>query len=182
MSSHSGAHAGDLFATSNAPYIKYLEAVDGWQEAEGFKDYLLEASHQVAHRSHHAESHGDDWTTAALLDVRFDSTGTTSTIDAVASLRESDVRSLSDGTIGATLVTQFLENMHDCRPDTHMRIIVLQDHGRFRDRDAAIDSLLFCHVLGIELDLEPALVAMFAQSFSFQEKFGKVSSMRQQQL
>jgi hypothetical protein len=189
MSTTSGTNAGASFAKMVAPYIKSLEAVDDWPEANEVKLFLHEVARDVADHQDPRLPNQTARTLASILDICPDVTRASSTTHASSSLKDSSLCKPHDGAIDSDAVNQFLKDLHECRPDTHTRIIVLHgpdDHLKSRA------LLLFCHILGIELDLEPAYVCMLAQGFLNDytgtqwsqplRTFPKLSRMRRHQL
>lgn len=163
MSVTPSSTAGESFATKDAPYLKYLEGIaHGWQEAENLRLHLSRAIQHI-----------DLWwsatdrrvMSAAILDVCVDSTGNPATVNTTASLQTSDVRNSQDGTVNVASAGRFFKQLHACRPDTHLRIVYARNRRRrFLDH---VNTLLFCHILGIELDLRPAQVCVLIQGLCF---------------
>jgi len=154
-----------LFATPNAPYIKYLEKIRGqWPEADALNAALKRLT-QVVERYHEATPAnknakvGEFVNVAEILDIHHDVNGKQDAIKAPSS---------SLGTYNGLILPEpraidnFLHQLRSCEPSVHTRIIVLHN-GHYTPGDRAADSLFFCHVLGVELDLPPADVRNLTQ-------------------
>lgn len=161
MSATHNATHGELFATANAPYIRYLDAVArGWQKAETLKHTMrTEAAFAQMERSTGVISRitrerlPDLLTVAAFLDVRPDSSGASGTVDVVASVKAADLR----GRNGDTMADEFFKALRECQSDTHLRIVFLQQPvNKDYLAEKHVVYLLTCHVLGVELNLPPA--------------------------
>jgi hypothetical protein len=98
-------------------------------------------------------------TVAELLDIQSDANGNHNTLKApIPSLEAYSNTTMPE----PAAVDNFLHKLQRCGPNVHTRIVVLHS-GRFLSGDRAVDSLFFCHVLGIELDLCPTDVCDLAQ-------------------
>lgn len=166
----------------DTPYIRYLEAVsDGWEEAAELKSFLSVETQQTD-----CLTWGDwdgelqDITAAAILDVLPDSTKNSGTLNAVASLSLLNLCGWQwqSTTTNASAANLFFEQLHSCQADTHTRIVFLQNSACFIGRQTAIINLLFRHILGIELDLQPAFVCTLAQGLSYPLYSAKLSHKR----
>jgi hypothetical protein len=93
----------------------------------------------------------DRTTLAEILDIQLDASGNNKPLQSSnPSLEAFDGRVVTH----PTATSNFLHQLRTCSPNTHTRIIVLHS-GRTKLGDSAFDSLFFCHVLGIELNLSP---------------------------
>jgi len=160
-----------LFATPKAPYIKYLENIKGrWPEAESL-DYWLKRLIPVVERYHEPVSAnrnakvGEFVNVAEILDIHEDASGKhnqfktpTSSLGAYNGLTLPDSRA----------VENFLHQIRRCDPAVHTRLVVLHN-GRCLPGDRAADTLFFCHVLGVELDLPPTDVRNLAQLYNHRD-------------
>jgi hypothetical protein len=152
-------------ATPEAPYIKYLESIKGeWIEAE-ILERTLKALAKDVKRCHKPVPPGrpttrsDRTTVAEILDIQLDANGNNKPLQSSnPSLEAFDGRVITH----PTATSNFLHQLRTCSSNTHTRIIVLHS-GRTKLGDSAFDSLLFCHVLGIELNLSPTNVRHLAQ-------------------
>jgi hypothetical protein len=150
-------------ATPEAPYIKYLKSIKGeWIEA-GILERTLKALAKDVKRCHKpvpaTATRSDRTTIAEILDIQVDSNGNNKPLQASnPSLEAFDGRVITH----PTATSNFLHQLRTCSSNTHTRIIVLHG-GRTKLGDSAFDSLFFCHVLGIELNLSPTDVRHLAQ-------------------
>jgi hypothetical protein len=154
-----------LFATSKAPYIKYLEKIkDRWVDAAVLEKSLKSLTPVVERYnkpvSPNRKSKEDRAVTVAeLLDIQSDANGNHNTLKApIHSLAAYSNHTMPE----PAAIDNFLHRLQRCEPNVHTRIVVLHS-GRFLSGDRAVDSLFFCHVLGIELDLCPTDVCDLAQ-------------------
>jgi len=153
------------FATSKAPFIKYLEHIKSeWPEAESL-DGALKKLTSLVKRYHVPVAAGRNAKVgelvniAEILDIHDDVSGRNNAIKTpTPSLGAYRDLTLPDP--GA--IENFLGQLRSCEQSVHTRIIVLHN-GRGAPGDRAADSLFFCHVLGIELDLPPTDVRNLAQ-------------------
>jgi hypothetical protein len=146
-----------LFATTKAPYIKYLEHIKSeWPEAESLDESLRKLTSLV--KRYHARV-GEFVNVAEILDIHNDVNGRNNAIKtSPPSLGAYNDRTLPD----PRAIENFLSRLRSCESSVHTRIIVLHS-GREAAGDRAADSLFFCHVLGVELDLPPTDVRNLAQ-------------------
>lgn len=152
----------DRFATIDAPYIKYLEAIRGWPEADEVRLFLREATREVTAQREARPVNTADWKLASIHDIRSNIKGAAATVHEVTLLQGSSLCFPHDGVINVDGVNHFLQRIRECQSDTHMRIIVLHGPPNYLKSEA---TLLFCHILGMELDLQPAHVCMLAKGF-----------------
>jgi hypothetical protein len=153
-----------LLATSEAPYIKYLEKIKyQWDEA-GVVERNLKTLATVVKRCHIPLPAGTPpkrsrrSTVAEILDIQADARGHTDSFKTPISSLEA-----CDGTVvpSSTAIDNFLHQLQCCGPNVHTRIIVLHS-GRTKAENNAFDTLFFCHILGVELDLSPTDVRHLA--------------------
>ena len=154
-----------LFATTKAPYIKYLENIkDKWSEAESLDESLKKLTSLVKHYHEPVPAGrnarvGEFVNVAEILDIHDDADGRNNVIKpSPPSLGAYKDLTLPD----PQAVENFLSRLQSCDSSVHTRIIVLHS-GRGAPGDRAADSLFFCHVLGVELDLPPTDVRNLAQ-------------------
>jgi len=173
-----------LYATSQAPYIKYLERIKGqWLEAESL-DEELKALTPVVKRYHKPLSPNRTVSdrkfvnVAEVLDIHDDVNGRQNEVKSpTSSLGAYDGLTLPD----SRAIGNFLSRLQCCEPSVHTRIIVLHS-GRKAPGDRAADSLFFCHVLGVELDLPPTDVRNLAQLDRHRDGCTLTSDQPRQQL
>jgi hypothetical protein len=60
-------------------------------------------------------------------------------------------------------VARFLRDLQSCGSSVDTRIVVLHRQWGCTNNDKAADTLLFCHILGMELDLRPSEVSILAR-------------------
>lgn len=151
----------ETFATLKAPYIKYLSSIkDRWKDAEAFERELQSLARSVKPSNTPSPPNrhsGHRVTLAKVFDVR---NGHNSSGCALGST-PTQTLDAHDGTLDPTRVSKFLRELHTCEPNVHTRIIVLNSERT--NSDAAVDSLLFCHILGVELDLPLKDVQVLSQ-------------------
>jgi len=157
-----------IFATPDAPYIKYLEKIsDRWGVAKELEQDLkklipIVKKHErplIAKRM--IGGGGSRETIAELLDIQPGGKGRGNTLKRYGHLTSLEGR--HGYTIPeSTATTNFLHQLQSCEQDVHTRIVVLHS-GRDGPGDMAFDSLFFCHVLGVELNLPPGDVRNLAQ-------------------
>jgi hypothetical protein len=153
------------FATTKAPYIRYLENIKyEWPEAESLDEALQKLTSLVKHHhqpvpaSRNAKV-GEFVNVAEILDIHDDVSGRNNAIKApTSSLGAYKNLALPE----PRAIENFLGRLRSCEASVHTRIIVLHS-GRGAPGDRAADSLFFCHVLGVELDLPPTDVRNLAQ-------------------
>jgi hypothetical protein len=153
------------FATNQAPYIKYLENIkDQWLEAESLDRELKQLTswvkryHEPVPAGRNAKI-GEFVNVAEILDIHDDVNGRNNAIKtSPPSLGAYKNLTLPD----PRAIENFLGRLRSCESSVHTRIIVLHS-GRGAPGDRAADSLFFCHILGVELDLPPTDVHNLAQ-------------------
>ena len=173
-----------LFATSRAPYIQYLERIKGqWLEAESLDEELKALTPMVKHyhkpvSPNRTAKDRQFVNVAEILDIYDDVKG-----------RQNEVKSPTSSLgayQGLTLpepqaIENFLSRLQCCESSVHTRVIVLHN-GRTAPGDRAADSLFFCHVLGVELDLPPTDVRNLAQLDRHSDGFTLASEQPRQRL
>lgn len=154
-----------LFATSKAPYIKYLEKIkDRWVDADILETSLKSLTPLVERYNkpvspNRIAKEDRSITVAEILDIQSDANGNHNTLTApIPSLEAYSNLAMPE----PAAIDNFLHRLQRCGPNVHTRIVVLHS-GRFLPGDRAVDSLFFCHVLGMELDLCPTDVCDLAQ-------------------
>jgi hypothetical protein len=166
MSTNSDDAAGN-YATQDAPYLQYLRAIEhDWQEAEVLARHLETAAECLPARSHELNLEGYSTSIAQIIDISVssdDQGNSSNTATLTADLGRHLVRP-PPGAVG-----RFLRKLRSCKPDVHTRVVVLyRPWGT--DIDKAADTLLFCHVLGMELDLRPSDVSTLARLEGLRER------------
>lgn len=154
-----------IYATAKAPYIKYLENIkDQWTEAESLDRELKQLTswvkryHEPVPLGRNARV-GEFVNVAEILDIHDDASGRNNAIKPSAP----SLGAYKDLTLPEPrAIENFLSRLRSCESSVHTRIIVLHS-GRGAPGDRAADSLFFCHVLGVELDLPPTDVCNLAQ-------------------
>jgi hypothetical protein len=159
--------AAASYATQDAPYLQYLRAIEqDWQEAEVLARHLETAAECLPVISHELTLEGYSTSIAQILDISVasDDQGSSSNTAALtADLGRHLVRP-PPGAVG-----HFLPKLRTCKPDVHTRVVVLYRQWG-TDLDKAADTLLFCHVLGMELDLRPSDVSTLARIEGLRER------------
>jgi hypothetical protein len=143
------------FATDHAPYIKYLSAIKCEEARTLERDLRIAAS--LIRRSKAAGRKEYRCTIAESLDIRVSADGKHD--------NASNRATLYDGGLTVpepTAVASFLAGLDNCDPDVHTRVISLHSDRTTTEGNAA-DGLLFCHILGVILDLTPTDVRVLAQ-------------------
>jgi hypothetical protein len=173
--------AGESFATPKAPYLQYLKRLStDWTEALELKNVLTEAASKVTKSalsrckpspsSPDASSNPTSLPSPSTLrtreqiatknlDLRIETGGKGVTMTRAACLQQNQVCGKLEANERAVFADKFFHDLQECSPDVHTRIVVLQEGMN----DAALEVLLFCHVLGIGLDLRPLYVSNLAQ-------------------
>jgi hypothetical protein len=154
-----------LFATTKAPYIKYLERIKNeWPQADSLDGALKKLTslvkryHQPVPAGRNARV-GEFVNVAEILDIYDGANGKNNAIKTpIPSVGAYHDLTLPD----PRGIENFLGQLRSCEQNVHTRIIVLHS-GRGASGDRAADSLFFCHVLGVELDLPPTDVRNLAQ-------------------
>jgi hypothetical protein len=154
-----------MFATTKAPYIKYLEKIKSqWFEAESLGERLKALTPVVKqyHQPLSANRTVKDTkfvNVAEILDIYDDVNGRNNFIKSpTASLGAYNGLTLPE----PRAIENFTQQLRCCEQSVHTRIIVLHS-GRSAPGARAADSLFFCHILGVELDLAPTDVSNLAQ-------------------
>jgi hypothetical protein len=159
MSTNSDDAAG-TYATQNAPYLQYLRAIEhDWQEAEVLARHLETAAGCLPTISDEFTLEGDSTPIAQIHDISVsadDQGHTSNKATLTASLGRHLIRP------PPVAVRKFLHKLQTCESDVHTRILVLHRQWGCTVRDRAADTLLFCHLLGMELDLRPSDVSILA--------------------
>jgi hypothetical protein len=159
MSTNSDDAAG-TYATQNAPYLQYLRAIEhDWQEAEVFARHLESAAGCLPTISDECILEGDSTPIAQIHDISVsvdDQGNTSSTATLTANLGRHLIRP------PPVAVGRFLRKLQTCESNVHTRILVLHRQWGCTVQDRAADTLLFCHLLGMELDLRPSDVSILA--------------------
>jgi hypothetical protein len=175
--STNGNDAAESYATQNAPYLQYLRAIEhDWQEAELLARHLETAAKCLPAISDHLTLEGYSTSIAQILDISVssDDQGNSSNKAALtADLGRHLVRRPHPGVVG-----HFLRKLRSCESDVHTRVVVL-NRPWGTDEENAADTLLFCHILGMELDLRPSDVSTLARIEGLSE--GVVSLRRHPQ-
>jgi hypothetical protein len=169
--------AAESYATQDAPYLQYLRAIEhDWQEAELLARHLEAATECLPAISDQLTLEGYSNSIAQILDmsVSSDNEGNFSNTAALtADLGRHLVRRPHPGA-----VRHFLRKLRSCEPGVHTRVVVLHRPWG-TDQEKAADTLLFCHILGMKLDLRPSDVSTLARIEGLGE--GSVSLRRHPQ-
>lgn len=141
-----------------APYIQYLTAL-GQSQASALKKDLVDAAKRIkqeisvtSRRSPYSN------VIAQVLDIEAGRDGKSDV------LRRHVGDTLDDGGLvipKPRKVGAFLDQLGECKSSVHTRIIVFNPGRRFSLGNSA-DSLLFCHILGVKLDLPVSVVQCLA--------------------
>jgi hypothetical protein len=162
--------AAQLYATAKAPYLQYLQAIENeWQEAKVLARHLETATQCIPTITDECILEGESTPIAHLFDI-------SSSSDAEGNTRNT---ATVTGKLGRHLVRpvpstveHFCQQLRSCKPDVHTRIVILHRQWGCPDQDRAGDTLLFCHILGMELDLRPSDVSILARIDDFKEEVG----------
>jgi hypothetical protein len=154
-------NAAETYATHNATYLRYLSSIrKDWAEAEVLSRHLESAATCIPKLSDECVLEGETTTIAQVLDMSVFTDGQGNTTN------EATVTS----TLGRHLVrppprevARFLRDLQSCKPHVGTRIVVLHRQWGCTNNDKAADTLLFCHILGMELDLRPSEVNILAR-------------------
>ena len=151
--------AGHSFASTSAPYLRYLAALkDDWTEARQSLEELEAVAKKVS----------IDWLkllwspisrpviVAEVLDIRADTSGTS--IKSTASLTDVQAYAVLRDRVP---VDSFFESTQHCTPDVHTRIVVLTN-----SHDREFEALLFSHTLGFELEMRPSHIWSIVQALA----------------
>jgi hypothetical protein len=159
MSTSSDDAAG-TYATHNAPYLQYLRASErDWQEAEVLARHLEIAAGCLPTISEEFTLEGSSQPIAQIHDISVsadDQGNATNKATLTADLGRHLIRP-PPGAVG-----HFLRKLQTCESNVHTRILVLHRQWGCTGQDRAADTLLFCHLLGMELDLRPSDVSILA--------------------
>jgi hypothetical protein len=173
-----------LFATTKAPYIKYLEHIKSeWPEADSLDETLKKLTslvkryHEPVPTSRNART-GEFVNVAEILDIHDDVNGKNNVIKPLSpSLGAYKDLTLPD----PRAIENFLSRLRSCESSVHTRVIVLHS-GRGAPGDRAADGLFFCHVLGVELDLPPTDVRNLAQLDRLNDGYVQAAEQPRQRL
>jgi hypothetical protein len=160
--------AAKTYATHSAPYLQYLNSIQkDWQEAEVLSRHLTLAATLIPVISDECVLQGETTTIAQIFDI------SVSTDDQGNATNKRKTTS----TLGRHLVrpppgkvSEFLQHLRVCEPNVGTRILVLHRQWGCTVNDKAADTLLFCHILGMELDLRPSDVSILARIFDLDNK------------
>jgi hypothetical protein len=152
--------AAKTYATHCAPYLQYLNSIQqDWKEAEVLSKHLNLAATRIPTVSDECVLQGERTIIAQILDISVatdDQGNATYKVIPTSTLGRHLVRPPSGE------VEQFLQQIRSCEPKIGTRILVLHRQWGCTDQDKAADTLLFCHILGMELDLRPSDVSILA--------------------
>jgi hypothetical protein len=148
------SHAAAIFTAEKSPYIKYISTIER-AEAKALERDLRAAAALVKQRNT-ADSRYP-CAVAECRDIEYHTGGKNNNALTCTSLMDEGLAMPKPET-----VARFLNHLSDCRSNIHTRVIVLLGDRTFADGQAA-DGLLFCHILGIILDLSPVDVRFLAQ-------------------
>lgn len=146
--------------------MRYLTAIkDGWIEAQALYDYSDTYMHRLKYESKNDTHYNAS--SAKITDIDRDNN--------VLDWRTIAADDLSDQNLIEGAVNNFIHGLHTSATDVHTRLITLQwpnfdDPGERWDisRTRCLFFLLFCHVLGIELELTPAeILHMLGPSYGY---------------
>jgi len=158
-------NAAQTYATPNAPYLQYLNSIQkDWQEAEVLLRHLTLATTLIPTVSDEYFLRGGLLPIAQIFDISVltdDQGNATNKAILTSTLRKRLARPPPDD------VEQFLRHLRSCELNVSTRVVVLhrQWAPTLDDKGAAkaADTLLFCHILGMELDLRPSDVSVLAR-------------------
>lgn len=164
--------ASKLYATDSAPYLQYLNSVrEDWQEAEVLSKHLTLAATLIPTRPDEYFLQGGHLAVAQILDISVstDERGNaTYGMNNTFTLRKRLDRPPTDK------VEELLQHLRSCEPNVDTRVVVLHREWSFPPDDngasKAADTLLFCHILGMELGLRPSDVSVLARIVDFEDK------------
>ena len=154
-------NAAETYASHDGLYLRYLNSIKkDWQEAEVLSRHLELAATCIPAIPDECVLEGERTTIAHILDISRspDGQGNTTNKATVTSI------------LGRHLVrppprevARFLQDLQSCGPNVDTRIVVLHRQWGCTNEDKAADTLLFCHILGAELDLRPSEVSVLAR-------------------
>jgi hypothetical protein len=143
-----------IFTADRAPYMKYLSANNHGEARTLEHDLRTKAALVKQSKASPSERKPYAHTIVELRDIEVHTGGKVLTC---TTLMDEGLKVPKPDT-----VARFLNQLDDCRSTIHTRIIIL--HGdRISVDGQAADGLLFCHILGIILDLSPVDVRFLAQ-------------------
>ena len=166
--------AARLYATQDAPYLRYLNFIKkDWQEAEVLSEHLESAAKRIPTISDECILEGEVTIIAQIIDIAVSPDDQESTSN----------KAVVTSNLGRHLVRpppgeveRFLLDLRSCESNVNTRIVVLHRQWGCTDNDRAADTLLFCHILGMELDLRPSDVSILARIVDLENE---VASHRQ---
>lgn len=154
---NNAASAAAIFTADRAPYIKYLSTIERHEARTLENDLRAEAALVKQLNAAPSERTPHTNTIAELRDIEFHTGGKGNNVLTCTSLMDEGLEVPKPDT-----VARFLNRLDDCSSSIHTRIIIL--HGdRMSPNGQGTDGLLFCHILGIILDLTPVDVRFLAQ-------------------
>lgn len=164
--------AAKTYATHSAPYLQYLDSIrENWQEAEVLARHLTLATTLMPIVSDDYFLHGGLLPIAQIFDISIstdDKDNVTKKAILTSTLRKRLARPPPDD------VEQFLRHLRSCQSNVNTRVVVLHRQWSYSLDDngaaKAADTLLFCHILGMELDLRPSDVSVLARIVDFENK------------
>jgi len=146
-----------VFMSEQAPYIKYLSATER-KEARTLERDLRTAAAVIKHRNTaSSERNAHTRTIAVFWDVEHHTGGKGNNLRPPETLVDGGREVPEAGPIA-----NYMNKLGDCGPSVHTRVIVLYGERASAEAEAA-NGLLFCHILGIILDLPPVDVRFLAQ-------------------
>lgn len=162
--SNSPESAGHVFATHQAPYLQYLGALKSkWHEVRVLERHLRGLADKVKTTPMSGETRPQLMHSAAeIWDIQNDTGSISKPLTVAAILRP------RSGNAVPKHVDNFLGRLLESEPDVNTRIIVFYSEY-VREDCEAVASLLFCHILGVELNLRPADVSNLARMSGFEE-------------
>ena len=164
--------AAKTYATPNAPYLRYLNSIQkDWQEAKVLLGHLTSAVALIPTVSDEYFLQGGSLTIAQILDISVstdDQGKSAKKVIPISNLRKRHHQPPTND------VEEFLRQLRSCGPNIDTRIVVLHrewtvtldDNGASK----AAATLLFCHILGMELGLRPSDVSVLARIIDMENK------------
>ncbi|KAM0712141.1 hypothetical protein Q7P37_011235 [Cladosporium fusiforme] len=155
-----------IFATNNAPYLKYLHPLKAsrWNDAAYLYNHLTDAIVKDDFDGKNAHSR-----VAQILDIRYNPAAGKNTVTSVKSIAGKILHRRQNWA-----VDEVLRSLHTCDTNVHTRVIALSSKEVGRRKEGqwgpksernsdlwCVERLFIAHILGIELDLRPAAVRAF---------------------
>lgn len=158
MTNNNTPSSAAVFMSEQAPYIKYLSATQCKEAKTLERDLRTAAAAVIKHRkTAGSDRNARTRTIAEFWDIEHHTGGKGNNLHLTATLVDGGREVPEPGPIA-----NFMNKLGDCGPSVHTRVIVLYGERASAEAEAT-NGLLFCHILGIVLDLPPVDVRFLAQ-------------------